>query len=470
MLSPFQSANQTRCTRNCFNCPTCTAPVIVRTLDPVPGGVTGPWILECGYCSWSTLDIGVRFDKVTNLSAQVAKLRQGKFGQTSSSRATELNLSFSTSQNREPEARFTSLKAFYNSQLSKSSSSNPLLSPSGEINYNSPSSLARIMNLYTNVGTYGKKATTKTPSMRESADTIEGLQLVSPGSDAATIAKLRNAGWAGTTSIAQRNAQVHPPRFTEQLLPVPTLLRTRRSMRCRACRHILVKPDSKVQSTRYRIKLVANNFVPRIELKHLETATSPQRLELKALPPSKPLQFMLRVINPLFDPIRVTLATPAQTPGRYGSRVTILCPQFDVGANTDVWDEALGGAQEKAGSKNGTRGRADTEGAEAGKVWDRGRNWTIVVVEIVCAGIVEGGPERKSKVSGEREAGPKEEAEQELQEDEDVLEIPVFVRSEWDVDAAGDEAGGKDGKEAREKRELNYWCVLGVGRIATSAI
>ncbi|MCJ1244080.1 hypothetical protein MMC30_001277 [Trapelia coarctata] len=466
-----------RCSRNCFNCPTCTAPVIVRTLDPVPGGISGPWILECDYCSWSTLDIGIKFDKVTNLFAQVAKLRQGKSGQKakSSCRATEVDLSVSTSQNREPEAHFASLKAFYSSQLSKTSSSNPLLSPTGDINYNSPSSLARIMNLYTNVGTYGKKATTKTSSMRESADIIEGLQLVSQKTDAATIAKLRDAGWAGTSSIAQRSEQVHPSRFIDQLLPVPTLLRTRRSMRCRTCRHILVKPESKVQSTRYKIKLVATHYLPRVLLRPLYSSPSTPRIDLDALPPSKPIQFMLRVQNNMFDPIKVTLATPAQTPGRYASKVTILCPQFDVGPNTDVWDEALSGTQDKARcSMIGARGRADTEGdvkvAEAGKIWDKGRNMTIVILEVVCARIPGGGQQKKPPVPGDWDAGKKEEAEEELHEDEDILEIPVFVRAEYEVDVAGDEAGAKESKETKEKRELNYWCVLGVGRIAKSAV
>lgn len=476
MPSSHFSAKPNRCSRNCFNCPTCTAPVVVRTLDPVPGGISGPWILECDYCSWSTLDIGIKFDKVTNLFTQVAKLRHGKFGQKSksSSRATEVDLSVSTSQNREPEARFASLKTFYNSQLSKTSSSNPLLSPTGDINYNSPSSLARIMSLYTNVSTYGKKATAKTPSMRESVDTIEGLQLVSEESDAATIAKLRNAGWAGTTSIAQRNEQVHPRRFIDQLLPVPTLLRTRRSMRCRTCRHILVKPEAKVQSTRYKIKLVATHYVPRVLLRPLYTSPSSPRIDLDALSPSNPLQFMLRVQNNMFDPIKVTLATPAQTPGRYGSKVTILCPQFDVGPNTDVWDEALNGAQEKARGSIAARGRADTEGdvkiAEAGKVWDKGRNLTIVILEVLCARIPERSQQQKVQLPCDWKAGTKDEAEEDLQEDEDILEIPVFVRAEYEVDVGGDEAGGKKGKEAKEKRELNYWCVLGVGRIARSAI
>jgi dynactin-4 len=43
----------------------------------------------------------------------------------------------------------------------------------------------------------------------------------------------------------------------------------------------------------------------------------------------------------------------------------------------------------------------------------------------------------------------------------------MFVRVEWEAEAGGDEVGAVPGrdKEAREKRELAYWCVLGLGRI-----
>jgi len=56
-----------------------------------------------------------------------------------------------------------------------------------------------------------------------------------------------------------------------------------------------------------------------------------------------------------------------------------------------------------------------------------------------------------------------------LREDEDVIEIPVFMRVEWETDAAHDEGAGlaalNKEKEVREKRELAYWCVLGLGKI-----
>lgn len=86
-----------------------------------------------------------------------------------------------------------------------------------------------------------------------------------------------------------------------------------------------------------------------------------------------------------------------------------------------------------------------------------------MVAEVVPASLRLDGPEFMKSEEQLRDVGP-------LREDEDVLEIPVFVRVEWEADIAGDEGGGlstagKD-KEAKEKRELAYWCVLGVGRIA----
>ena len=164
--------------------------------------------------------------------------------------------------------------------------------------------------------------------------------------------------------------------------------------------------------------------------------------------------------------------------------MTILCPQFSVGANTDVWDEALGGGGSGGGGGGGggsgekrrTKAESSEGQAEAGKVWERGRNWTSVVVEVVPAGLESAvmlAPER-----GERSDG----GDGGLDEDEDILEIPVFVRVEYEADAAADEAGEKATATAaaagvpgdkdrhpekeREKRELAYWCVLGIGRIA----
>lgn len=405
----------------------------------------------------------MQFDRVTNIWGQIA-LKNGDFPNTLSPSARAFFMDQGSENNPGsgpgPEAVFAALKSFNSSQLSTSNSTNALLTPSGGFNYNSPSSLARIMTLYTGVGAPGKKSNPKPQIMRESADPSEGLHVTDPVSDANVVQKLREQGWAGTTSTAQRVSQPQSPRFVSELLPVPTLLRTKRNKRCGTCRHLLVKPEPKVQSTRFKIKLIAISYIPTMTLKALPPSSSQPGVDFNAIRPLRPSQFLLTIKNSLFDALRVTLATPPQTPGLHAHKVTILCPQFEIGPNSDLWDEALNGGvttDDKARARQNRRLRESSKAkftdsimgseggvAEAGKVWDRGRNWTTVVLEVVCVEV-----ERKQEG---------------LTEDEDVLEIPILVRMEWDSDAGGDGGVGVD--RGSERRELAYWVVIGVGRIA----
>jgi dynactin-4 len=361
----------------------------------------------------------------------------------------------------DPDSHFSNLKSFYQSQLAESSPVGAL-GYSADYGYGSPGALSRIMGLYTGGSMVDKKSKSKTGAMREAHNAFEGLQIIAD-SDEKAIATMRTQGWQSTTSSLQRkdppNQNTH---FLSDLRPIAYLLRTKRSKRCRTCRHILSKPESKVQTTRFRIRLVALNYIPSISIKPLQPTSSSSSL----LSPMKPTQFLLTFKNPLFDSVKVTLGTPAKTPGRFGSKVTVLCPQFEVGANTDAWEEALreGGNRGSTGEKRRTKAEA-SEGqnqAEAGKVWERGRNWVSVVVEVVPASLNMAGPDFL-KSEGTKDAGGP------LREDEDVMEIPVFMRVEWETDAAHDEGAGlaalNKEKEVREKRELAYWCVLGLGKI-----
>ena len=60
-----------------------------------------------------------------------------------------------------------------------------------------------------------------------------------------------------TTTMMQRSKQPSKPRWEKDLWPISMQLRAKRSKRCRACRHILVKPENKPTSTRFRIKMLA---------------------------------------------------------------------------------------------------------------------------------------------------------------------------------------------------------------------
>ena len=423
----------------------------------------GPWILACDYCCWSSSDIGIDFNKPAYFNEQLAKILDDRARSKHIKGSDEGNKEAALLDDR-PEALFAAVKKFTSSQISSASLTNPLMTPGGSYNYDSPSSLARIMSLYTGQGSYGKKNTSKSAPMRGSSDASEGLRVVDPVADTDAVRKLREQGFLGTSSIEQRSAQRYSPRFVEDVLPMPTRLITKRSKRCRTCRHILVKPEANPKSIRYRIRLIAIEKIPTMSLKPLQSTSSttsspaarpPADVDLASLPPLRPTQFLLILKNPLFDPVKITLATPTHTPGHFNHKVTILCPQFDIGANTDAWTEALvpSEADTKPSSKTlGTMSTKDAKGdndgsriAEAGKVWDKGRNWTTVVVEVVCAAIDE-------DFQG--------------QEDEDVLEIPIFVRMEFEVEIEKEVVGGEAKGGGKEKRELAYWTVLGVGKVA----
>lgn len=218
---------------------------------------------------------------------------------------------------------------------------------------------------------------------------------------------------------------------------------------------------------------------------------------MTSLTPLKTHTFLLRIVNPIFEPIRVTLATPALTPGSVQSRITILCPQFEVGSNADVFEEAISGgsgtvssADRRSRMQASSANTDDSRVAEAGKIWDQGRNWTRVVLEVVpglvpgSVGYVKppaGGDASIASRRRESSYDDLSEDESEDEEDEVPLEIPVFVRIEYETEAGADEASGGGSravsvsggagagagasKGEKEKRELAFWCVLGAGVI-----
>lgn len=485
-----------RCTRSCFQCPICIGPLAVNSLESqpdtthlaapdAPSATHGnPYILTCSYCNWSSTETGIKFDKPNSIYSQLAKLYNGgehrltpkehKERRKEALQADAVSGDPLPDQTLDVETHFAALKTFYQAQLADANASTSGLSSLEGLGFASPASLSRIMSIYTGGSLHDKRAKSRVGTMREALTSDEGLQLATlDESPSISALRLQHA-----STIPPTTHQHQPPylgalpphtggdRFPSHLRPIPCLLRTKRSKRCPLCRHIISKPEAKVSTTRFRIRLVAGSYVPSISILPLNI---PQPSPDGALPPLVPAQFLLKFLNPIFEPVRVTLATPSKTPGRFGAKVTVLCPEFEIDANTDVWEDALkdgvAGKDVAAGSRvrRGTVGEDGQQQPEVGKIWERGRNWVSIVVEVVPASLRLDLLAATGKFAGGEgvDAGP-------LREDEDVLEIPMFVRVEWDADTGGGdvEAGaGKDQKEAKEKRELAYWCVLGLGRV-----
>ncbi|EGY22154.1 hypothetical protein VD0002_g3551 [Verticillium dahliae] len=468
-----------RCTRSCFQCPCCIGPLAVTSLETPPdrsllaaegaAPPAGPYILSCSYCQWSSAEIGIKFDKPNGIYQQLAKINNGGQARLTAKEYKERRKDKEAwaetplkSEDVDHELHFAQLKTFYQTQLANSNPQAAGLSSFSDLGIASPGSLSRIMSIYTGTHTSHKQSRSKIPIMREALDLDEGLKVANLD-DSARIAQLRESTLDDTVTAEQNASQPTPVRFASELRPIPYLLRTKRSKRCPLCRHIISKPEAKISNTRFRIRLVAGSYIPTVSIRplHSEAGNIPSAMRPPVpqelwLAPLKPAQYLLTFKNPIFEAVKVTLATPAKTPGRFSSTVTVLCPQFEIDANTDMWDDALKGEERR---RRGEEGAAGQQQPEPGKIWERGRNWVSVVVEVVPASLrldlVTAGPD-----GGEPDRSP-------LKEDEDVLEIPMFVRIEWEAEAQNEvgAAPGKE-KEAKEKRELAYWCVLGVGRIS----
>ena len=314
-----------------------------------------------------------------------------------------------------------------------------------------------------------KKNRAKPQPMREAAEDGEGFATYTLGDDThedEVLQKMRNLGWDETASEEQALSTPanYDARFNGELWPAATHLIAKRGKRCRACRQFIVRPEPKASGLRYRIRILAHSNIPRLSLRPLQNlfplpnpsfATRKETLYKETtLKPYIAQQYILTLRNPVFETVKVTLATPATTPGRVASNVTILCPSFMIGAAGDQWDDALTTPASLTGDGGRRAAMATLTGMpqaeripEAGKVWDQTRNSTSVVLEIVPGSL------EPPLADGQEEAEMAETV------DDDILEIPVYVRVEWSVDVHGEKGGEK------EPRELGYWCVLGVGRI-----
>lgn len=155
------------------------------------------------------------------------------------------------------------------------------------------------------------------------------------------------------------------------LKPLRIPLQSKKSKRCPSCRHILIKPEQKAQSVRFKIKLVAANYLPAIAvtLPHAQAAIEMLKRTSKsasaaaqaeeqqaagALIAGHSYSFHLAFTNPLYDPIQIrlakALAPPSQTAEgdaaveaaerarRNTFQIQLPSAAFPVGAFAEAWE------------------------------------------------------------------------------------------------------------------------------------
>lgn len=246
------------------------------------------------------------------------------------------------------------------------------------------------------------------------------------------------------STLDQRYTQLYDqPYQMDQIHPQRIHLCIKRSKRCRTCRHILIKPEQKAQATRFKIKLVAMNYIPTVTITKISPTTAhPQQQQQQQLQQSQhqqqhslglkigvATQFALKFTNPLYEEVSVTLATPQSPPRRkqpvdsilsndtgstdddrsqsgssnnnhpsVNGRVTILSPHFTVNAYNDTIEY-----DDEMYPLGNSKSKSSRSASWASGIYEKRNNYTSVIVEVIPEKLGEFKVQvKKKKKSGEK--------------------------------------------------------------------
>lgn len=106
--------------------------------------------------------------------------------------------------------------------------------------------------------------------------------------------------------------------------------------RCRSCHHILIKPESKAQATRFKIQLTANGFLPAITIPAGQKIFE-DGVECRV---GDTLPLALRFANPLYTAMQVAIDTEALVPVSYNGdvEVRVQATDFSLPPFTEAWE------------------------------------------------------------------------------------------------------------------------------------
>ncbi|KAG8711875.1 hypothetical protein FRC09_020373 [Ceratobasidium sp. 395] len=325
-----------RCARNCFQCPHCHNTLSVVPSDPPerdPGSRLPiiinpvgepPFILYCSFCRWDSEEVGVSFEKPTGLALQLQRFEDS---------APE-TLEFDRLKDHfEPLIRAAGSGA---ATHVTSARHNPITAAASHALAREVHGVAR-HQLAKDTGRTGKS--------KPRGDPWDNYVAHGPSSGGDTgggsVGGFDDVEWMRNLErieeVAPVEARWDASCFLSSLAPLRIPLHSKMSVRCTTCRHILIKPEQKSQSVRYKIKLMASNYLPALEASLTSTAGAPSRLiQGRSFP------FSVTITNPLYDSIQVRFQpyNPATYPNTNRPCFHVTLPQglLSVAAFAEAWE------------------------------------------------------------------------------------------------------------------------------------
>ncbi|CAE6490205.1 unnamed protein product [Rhizoctonia solani] len=359
-----------RCARNCFQCPHCRNTLSVVPSDPPerePGSRLPiiinpvgepPFILYCSFCRWDSEEVGISFEKPTGLALQLQRFEDSapetlEFDHLKDHFEPLIRASGSGHTGHTPNARHNPITAAASHALAREVHGVPRhQSNKGTGRQNKTNTRADPWDSYiarnpasggdSNVGASG------------GPEDVEWMRNLDNLEDVAPVEGRWDASWSGSL----RSSSLAP-------LRIPL--------------------HSKMSSVRYKIKLMASNYLPSLEAYLSTTTTSASRLVQ-----GRSCPFSITITNPLYDSIQVRLQpyNPATyaTVNRPSFHVTLPQNFLSVSAFAEAWeydedDEDVEQDQMVLDALEGGAGLADAVKAGADGRPHRGKSGTIGVLE-----------------------------------------------------------------------------------------
>ncbi|KAF9483489.1 dynactin p62 [Pholiota conissans] len=428
-------AEKNRCARNCFMCPNCRNTLSVVPSDPPDNGGASspigslnepPFFLYCNHCRWDSAEVGITFEKPTGLAAQLQKFEDSAPDSLEFERLKE---------HSEPFLRASSLSSTIggHAPAHPSSAAHSHHAHSNSITAAASAALARdipgvskynpLARSTSGRGGSGKDRSKNKDEMPEYRSRVEISKPSATGggggeADVELMSHLEDIGYIATLEQRWVNSWVSPLQ-THELKPLRIPLHSKRSKRCPACAHILIKPEQKAQSVKYKIKLVAATYLPAITValphsqrssaeaakrslaKSTSAAIDDDKNSTSDMQAGKTYPFHLALSNPLYDPIQVRLSvqrmhvstasskdgTSSEKARRPPFAISLPTSTFSVAAFAEAWEyeddeDMFGVDDEELGLKGSLatdgRGKLRTVG-----VLEKRANVTIIGGEVV---------------------------------------------------------------------------------------
>ncbi|EJU00180.1 dynactin p62 [Dacryopinax primogenitus] len=380
-------AEKNRCARNCFVCPACSNTLQTVSMDPSSSTPSDPgekYILYCTYCRWDSTLVAMTFDKPQGLASQFQKIEDDSPSMRELERLRD---------HFEPLLRpRTSLHPYTHAR--SSSANNAALATLRRDGRDTHGHGMRASRL----GRSGRARDVEREKEKYEDDLPSYKSITAPDEpseqeDISLLRSLTEVDDILPLSQQQTDSWIPPLYMTDQR-PLRLPLQSKKSKRCPACRHILIRPEQKAQSTKFKVKIVAANYLPALEVSRPEDASvshvrrrtgtvgSSGEMELHA---GRSYHFVLALTNPLYDPINLRLGL--QQPSGEGTSkphfaVHLPTNTIGVAAFTDVWDYD----EDEAGEEDVPRaGQKDLPGRWKLGVVERKANTTKVGGELVLS-------------------------------------------------------------------------------------